>query len=207
VDIDLRDILRDPKIPVGGYVYKTHSFPLPEDYVSELADWVKFVTVIRDPRDVIVSSSFYLARLPEDQGGWGEDFLNLEVSERIMRIIENGDFLRLRLRDWFQCPYAYKVRYEKLLSDPIGELERLLSFLNVDVSQNFIRLVADKNSFKAQTGRSRGKEDKDAFLRKGISGDWRNYFNGEVKRAFKHSCDGDWNSLLVTLGYEKNQDW
>lgn len=206
VDIDLRSVLKELRVPAGGYVYKTHSYP-PENFLYDLPSWVKFVTMIRDPRDVIVSSCFYLANLPENQGGWGKDFSNLPEHKRIIRIIENGDFLRSRLLKWHQCPYAHKVHYEALLSHPIGELKQLLSFLCLRLSKARIRKVCDRYSFKAQAGRNPGDEDKTAFLRKGVAGDWRSYFDDEVKKAFKQSCDGDWNELVIELGYEESLHW
>lgn len=206
VDIDLYSVLKEIRMPAGGYVYKSHSYP-PDSVASELPTWTKFVTILRDPRDVIVSSCFYLAQLPENQGGWGESFRNFEEHKRIISIIENGAFLRLRLRRWNQYPYAHKVRYEVLLSDPIDELQRLLTFLGIRLGKARIRKICNKHSFKKQAGRNRGDEDKSAFLRKGIAGDWSNYFDEEVKKAFKYSCDGDWNDLLVELGYEENRDW
>jgi hypothetical protein len=48
-----------------------------------------------------------------------------------------------------------------------------------------------------------GQEDPTSRSRKGVVGDWENVFAGEDKRAFK-AIAGD---LLITLGYEKSNDW
>lgn len=206
VDIDLQDYLLQIHVPAGGHVFKTHSWP-PDEIASELPEWMKFVTVIRDPRDVIVSSCFYLARLPESQGGWGKRFRNLDERGRILRIIEKGDFLVNRLRSWSRCPYAHKVRYENLLSDPMEEMRAMLAFLGVHRSDTRIAKVLDKHSFKRQSGREPGSENREAFLRKGISGDWRSHFDDEIVTTFKHSRNGYWNDLLLELGYEESRDW
>jgi hypothetical protein len=58
--------------------------------------------------------------------------------------------------------------------------------------------------FDAQAGgRTRGTEDPSSHYRKGVAGDWRNYFKGEHIEAFSEQF-GD---LLVRLGYEADLGW
>jgi len=52
-------------------------------------------------------------------------------------------------------------------------------------------------------GRQRGEEDVHSHVRKGVSGDWRQYFTAPVKVAFKERF-GD---VLIACGYEKDNDW
>ncbi len=206
VDIDIEQYVENIHVPVGGYILKSHSYP-PNVAVSSLPKNIMFVTVIRDPRDVVVSSCFYLAKLPQSQGGWGEEFRKLKVHDRLVQIMKNGDFLRCRLQSWGLYQHAHCVRYEALLSDPVGELQQVLMFLGVRRNKARIDEAYRKLSFKHQTGRDPGTEDPSAFLRKGIAGDWVNYFDEEIKRVFKTCCSGAWNDLLIELGYEENCDW
>jgi hypothetical protein len=58
--------------------------------------------------------------------------------------------------------------------------------------------------FEAQSGgRERGSEDVGSHYRKGIAGDWVNYFTREHAEAFQDKF-GD---LVGRLGYEANADW
>jgi len=57
--------------------------------------------------------------------------------------------------------------------------------------------------FRKASSRKRGQEDATSRSRKGVVGDWENDFTGEDKMAFK-AIAGD---LLITLGYEKSNDW
>jgi hypothetical protein len=58
--------------------------------------------------------------------------------------------------------------------------------------------------FDAQAGgRKRGTEDPSSHYRKGVAGDWRNYFKGQHIDAFVEQF-GD---LLVRLGYEEDLRW
>jgi lipopolysaccharide transport system ATP-binding protein len=52
-------------------------------------------------------------------------------------------------------------------------------------------------------GRSKGTEDPVSHYRKGIAGDWRNYFTPRVADAFKKRF-GD---ILIAAGYEKDLNW
>jgi lipopolysaccharide transport system ATP-binding protein len=72
------------------------------------------------------------------------------------------------------------------------------------VSRARFREIVLANRFGRLTGgRSWGNEDVSAHERKGIAGDWRNYFTGPVKQAFKARYGG----LLVATGYERDLNW
>ena len=64
-----------------------------------------------------------------------------------------------------------------------------------------------EHSFTSRTGRRPGEERKESTLRKGIVGDWKNYFDQECIVAFKTEQQGRWNSLLVEMSYEKILNW
>ena len=58
--------------------------------------------------------------------------------------------------------------------------------------------------FEAQTGgRERGTEDVGSHYRKGIAGDWVNYFEPQHVEAF----NAHFGDLLSRLGYEEDTNW
>ena len=72
------------------------------------------------------------------------------------------------------------------------------------MSRERLREVILANRFEARTGgRQRGEENIHSHERKGIAGDWRNYFSPELTRAFK----ARYGDLLIATGYEKGADW
>jgi hypothetical protein len=184
-------------------IFKSHSYPVS----PELANNIKFVSIYRDPRDVIVSSIFYLAYLDEDKGGWGEKFRRLSETERITTFIKEGEFNLSRLEQWFRTPTAYKIRYEDLKKQPVRELEGILNYLGLVTDKKRIERVVSEHSFTSRTGRRPGEERKESALRKGIVGDWKNYFDQDCIVAFKTEQRGRWNSLLVEMSYEKMLNW
>ncbi len=54
-----------------------------------------------------------------------------------------------------------------------------------------------------QSGRFPGQENKKSFMRKGLVGDWHNYFTQEARELFAHYAGDE----LILLGYEQDQTW
>ncbi|MBL4699504.1 MAG: sulfotransferase domain-containing protein [Phycisphaerales bacterium] len=96
------------------------------------------------------------------------------------------------------------VKYEDLHSNPIEALGNALdAHLGDELDADRLSCVVQKFAFQAQTGRHRGNEDAGSFLRKGIVGDWKNYFTKEAAELFdKHHGE-----TLINLGYEPDRSW
>lgn len=131
----------------------------------------------------------------------------MEDEAKIIKVIREGEFILARIFSWHRFPISYNLRYEDLLVDPVGEIRNVLIFLNIERSDEMIRFHVDKYSFHKQADRRPGDEDKEAFFRKGIARDWKNYFSAECIKFFRRAYRGAWNKLLVELAYEKSLDW
>ncbi|SFR36411.1 Sulfotransferase domain-containing protein [Robiginitalea myxolifaciens] len=99
----------------------------------------------------------------------------------------------------------YLVRYEDLLLDAFGTMKDMFEgFFDIEaVDEEKLRQTVQKFSFENQAKRKKGQEDKNSFLRKGISGDWKNYFGPAEREAYNHYA-GD---VLQALGYEQDESW
>ena len=95
------------------------------------------------------------------------------------------------------------IRYEDLIADEISSFEKIVDHCQIPVSRERLHEIIKYNRFETVTGRCRGEEDILAHQRKGISGDWRNYFSASVKSKFKKRF-GD---VLIQTGYESDLDW
>lgn len=191
----------------GHFIFKSHSLPLEYELPSDLAEDIKFVTILRDPRDVLVSMAFY--------AGWysGESkYTHLPDKEKVRHIIQDGSsWLLPELEAWFRSD-AVKIYYRDVIKDPVYQMRNVVNRIGLaplasESNIEGIREVVVAHSFQQQTGRKPGEENKTDFLRKGIPGDWRNYFDQELKDFFKSAADGRWNSLLVEMKYEPGPDW
>lgn len=204
VDIHLEDILLEYGVPAGQYIFKSHAYPLTYSNYSSLSNPVFFVTIIRDPRDIVVSASFYLAKLPEFKGGLGKEFSDLNIKKRIIKLLKEGSSTLELLNRWFECDYAFKIRYEKLLENGHPELEKLYENMGLEYSRRKIKKIFKENEFK----NFKRKSDKSYLIpRKGIAGDWKNYFDDELKQIFKEECNGEWNRTLIKMNYENSSSW
>jgi len=97
-----------------------------------------------------------------------------------------------------------KTTFESLLNNTGKELARIVRWVtDEDIDLKRIGEVVDRFSFEAQSGRKPDMEDKNSFLRKGISGDWKSKFSHEAAEMFDHYA-GD---ALIELGYEKSRKW
>lgn len=96
------------------------------------------------------------------------------------------------------------MKYEDLLKNPITCLQRALLFYDFPVPENDkLQKIVDEYSFKNIANRNRGEEDKNNFVRKGISGDWKNYFNPESCQTFKKYAGDE----LIEMGYTDDLNW
>lgn len=100
--------------------------------------------------------------------------------------------------------HYFEVKYEDLLEAPAPLFEDMVRFLGADADGRIIEACVNQNTFEKSSGnRVRGEEDPSSFFRKGIAGDWKNYFTERDKDIFKEEA-GD---LLIRLGYEEDYDW
>lgn len=187
----------------GQTIYKSHSLP---PISSQKTSNISFVTIFRDPRDVLTSAIYYLAHLEESRGGLGPDFRSLNIAERILWLIDRSEYLE-ELELWYRTPVAIKIRYEDLLSNTTDVLHDTVTHLGIPVTPKEVSGVVMHHSFEAETGRRPGQGKNVQSSRKGISGDWRNHFNQTCITAFKTSREGRWNKLLFEMKYETRHDW
>jgi Sulfotransferase domain len=195
--------------------------------IGEVCPGAKVIHIIRDGRDVVVSSMHHRWNQAEDQGGTGkitpEQLATREAYREDPRTLletDEGMFLdggltgnavrwKTRVGKTVEdgpvllgANYT-EVRYEDLLERPEEEIGRLLRFLGADAAEQTVRECVNAASFeKLSGGRKRGHEAA-SFFRKGIAGDWKNVFTERNKHDFKAAA-GD---LLIELGYEENDDW
>lgn len=153
----------------------------------------KFIHVIRDPRDVATSAWFHIGRSDHRSKD--------ELIRHFMNEVWPLNVGTAR-REGPQAPEQYiEVRYEDLLDRESSEVQRLLSFLDVDCSANMAQACIEAGSFqKASGGRSRGEADESSFYRKGTAGDWVNHIEPELA----HACCQPIADLMREVGYDPN---
>ena len=183
--------------------YKSHSLP-PADYVPAEHPTVRFVTILRDPRDMLVSAADYLAWLDAKMGGMGPAFAALPEADRILQLIEKGDWFLNSLEAWQQWPHAIQLHYEDLTRDPKGSFGALLDACDLVPRFDAVARAVRENDFTVKTGRRAGVESKGSFLRKGIVGDWQSKFDERCLDRFEKAKDGRWRRLAEAVATRRS---
>ena len=219
IEYFLEDERKKSGKPIVGDKTPAHIAYLQE--INEFFPEARIIHVIRDGRDQAVSSMFHwwkesdkpqFSGLPpsilrskelyetnrENFGPNGESIFDEEVlrglargwKENVTRAREDGP--RLFGENYFE------VKYEDLLESPEEIFAETMHFLNADFDRDLVKKCVRDNSFERYTkNRPRGTEDPKSFFRKGISGDWKNYFTERDRKTFD-AVAGD---LLVRLDY------
>jgi hypothetical protein len=201
------------------------------DFIEEVArvyPEARVIHIIRDGRDQAVSMLHHVWNRSTDRGGvqtlMPGEFERREIyrqdPKKLLQMGE-GMFTEERLRgaarSWnarvgktaqdgpaLLGPNYTEVRYEDLLERPDEEVGRLAGFLGADTSEKAVHRAVGSASFeKLSRGRERGQEDTSSFYRKGIAGDWKNYFTARDRQIYKEEAG----ELLIRLGYESDLDW
>ena len=191
-------------------------FPPPE---------ARFLCMVRDGRDVVVSDHFmrlrdrdfnaYPGAGPEDaRRAYAKYYENAAAAPDCPFFTE--DTLAMLLDNWARSikgglrarelykDAAYEVKYEALVEKP-HLLKGLLEFLDVKSDDGTVAWIVDTCRFERfAEGRKRGEANLNSEYRKGVIGDWRNYFTDRDKDQFKQSEAG---RLLIELGYESSGAW
>lgn len=167
------------------------------------------VLVTRDPKDVVVSTFHYrFFTRPQAYGGW---------LGRMPRSVRQVYFGKLRFgalareivsewraftRGWLsQGPVV--VRYEAMLDDTAGELERLCASLELPLEPEWNRAAVEFMRFDRQQEREKRRRpdarDNELFFRKGEAEQWREMMNPSLARELDDQCRAE----LRELGYRR----
>jgi hypothetical protein len=180
----------------------------------------------RDGRDIAISNLFHIRRqLMHINNSIYRNTLLKEYEYLSKKELSKDDirkYLPNFIKKWYQLPIGTKLNwgchieqwafnrdnvvtlsYEQLKTNCESTLKNTLIKLDIKVDTKRLAETVDKFSFERQTGRKPGQESAKSFLRKGIMGDWKNYFTQKAGRVFNRFF-GDY---LIRLGYEKNKHW
>ena len=210
--MDMRALRRALRSVNGGQ-FMTGHFPHTPGLCRELDDLgYASVVIMRDPRDILVSSQFYVQRM-RDHDLHRRFTESLETTDdRLMALITGfsadeygrgqasiGDRLE-RFMGWWTAPGVLTVRFEDLVGPAGGG--------HADVQQRTVAEVA-RHAGRPLTPQSVARvaeavwSSKSSTFRSGVAGGWREHFGAEHVAAFKRVAGHH----LVRLGYEPDEAW
>jgi hypothetical protein len=200
----LSELKHVPTAVIGwGYVEAT---PENIDFLCQ-PDRVNYF-IYRDPRDMLVSQVFFATEMHEEHG-LHEYYNSLpDFGERLKVAITGLDreglyMVNVKQRyegvfQWLEQSDVMCIRFEDLIN-------------HRDVTLNAMLDEVENTGYKIPTSREKAlpvlveaiQPKKSHTFRSGKTGGWKQYFTDEHKKLFKQVA-GD---LLVSLGYEKSNDW
>lgn len=166
-------------------VVKTHGFPS-DDF--KLTNKVVFLT--RDPRDVAVSDYFrYLFLYKKAKSKSSKRKLaNLIYGFRPANYFITAYNWKKYYKGWEHIK-CYPIRYEDLSLNTKNVLRGVLKYLGINAEDSLIDDAVKKFSFERLSGRKKGEENlEDIDFRKGIIGDYKNYFSKLELKIFSIIC-------------------
>jgi lipopolysaccharide transport system ATP-binding protein len=192
-----------------GHVYPTVYLTRPEMNRIEVPPDSRRFVVIRDLRDTLVSAyfSFKVSHPILKRGlrstrnallGLGEEDGMLYLMETFLPLCADVQI------SWLNSGELL-LKYEDLLRDDYRLLEHaLIEHCGLAIDRQTLKSAVAANRFETLTGgRPPGVEDVSAHERKGVAGDWRNYFSPRLKAVFNLRFGG----VLVAAGYERDLKW
>jgi hypothetical protein len=147
----------------------------------------KFLFIIRDPRDVLVSHQ-------RGNKGWMRG-TNSTIDGCMMKIRAYYEGFE-QAKD---CKNLLLVTYEQLHQDFHATMRLVYQFIGVTCDDEFLDGCFKKNNFVAAAGRR--QEDRDDARRKGVVGDWANHLS--AKEVGWYQQDPYWSTFLRRHGYRQ----
>lgn len=178
------------------------------DRLHQYDPGVRFIHLVRDGRDVVVSGAAHWGNLARAATPKGSAPSASEPTRPTAGV--HPESFEMFTRYWTESNRAaidaalrfrhfLQVRYEDLLEHPDREASRLFEFIGAGSDAATVNACVKAASFESLSGgRARGDEDASSFYRKGIAGDWRDKLSPEQVAEFERTA-GD---LLDRFGYE-----
>lgn len=195
--------LQESKIYSAVYVTKEQF-----ENVKLPTSWCRFV-VIRDLRDTLISGYFSLkishTIVSSKISSFRDELISRNIEDGLIYLIDNWLYLSANIQQSWLSSGETLIKYEDLLVSDVDILsDILINKCKIGLGVDEVKKAIIENRFVELTGgRECGVEDISAHERKGIAGDWRNYFTPRVTEYFKQRYGG----LIIETGYERDDNW
>ena len=130
---EIEKLIKKNKDNNGYFVIKVHDFfPLAEELLNE--GKAKIIFSYRDIRDIIVSSMYK----------WNLGNFDITYNYNYVNILKQSYYKWTTLKD------VYSSAYEDIIKDLQKEVSEICNYLNIILSKNDIKEIADQVSFEKQ---------------------------------------------------------
>ena len=186
-------------------------------YSVAFSEWERFrrdgdkaIWVVRDPRDSMVSWAFSRAYSHVTEPGIEiirPALLSLDLRNQLLIAMHVFFEMSSVFRSWAGRPRTeseFVTTYERLIGDEHGQFREMFEFLDWKIPEDASEEAITSLTFRSRSGgRSRGELDTFSHYRRGVAGDWRNYFDRALGKLFEQANP----RLLIDLEYESTETW
>lgn len=173
----------------------SHTIYTPEIESLIVAHNYKIITILRDPRDHIISYVYWILKYPKEF----PDRAGLNFDQLITVLITNIEQSYRPYLRWKNSTYCYTTTFEKLVGprgggyvhNQLEEIKNIAKHIGITLTIEQVMELADTIYGNTPT------------FREGKIGSWKRHFKKEHKQLFKQVAS----NLLIELGYEKNNLW
>jgi len=147
----------------------------------------KYIYLARNPKDVAVSFFQFVTSMKRYNGPW-EFYAKLFVEGNVVWSHWSDHVL-----DWWKHkddPNVLFLKYEDLQKDLLSHVRMIANFLDQPLSDELISRIAEQCTFSGMKKNAASysiptKDGESSMLRKGVVGDWKNYFTPELNERFE----------------------
>ena len=177
--------------------------------IRQLCPGARIMQLVRDGRDVVTSGTFDW--LLKDAAGTDRYayFVEQNHQANLARFFDDEAIIKWA-NNWRETveifeatPADTQVRYENMTACLEDELAKVFEVLGVEELPEIGKRAKEVTSFESMSGRQAGDQDPTAKVRKGVVGDWRNYFTKTDAQLFDQIAGVQ----LYQLGYERDSNW
>ncbi|XP_051721015.1 amine sulfotransferase-like isoform X2 [Ctenopharyngodon idella] len=173
----------------------------------------KVIYVARNPKDVLVSYYHFhkyanMLETPKDFDDFFEKFMKGNVY---------GNCWFEHVKNWYshkdEMNFLY-ITYEEMIKDLRSVVERITSFLGRDLTPQQLNEVVEHSTFKNMKNNPQANyqlvsitmlnHEQGAFMRKGIIGDWRNYFTVAQNERFDEAYQQKMKDVPLSFIWDMN---
>jgi tetratricopeptide (TPR) repeat protein len=194
--------------PILPNTIVTGTFTINFDRFTQMpkSEHYKAFFVVRDPRDMVVSTYFANKKSHRPSGHIAQtrEILNeLSLTEGLLYQIQSLKQVFETMHSWLdnqdRDSNSIVVKFEEITGpNQFQVFKGLFQHCDIQMPDPILTQLLDDNSFKKLSGgREKGQEDSNSHYRKGLQGDWENYFTDEVYQNFKEVTG----NLVERLGY------
>lgn len=158
----------------------------------------KVVIVLRNPKDTLVSYYHFYQKMKDlgnYEGSWSDFFEIIKADQLIY-----GDWFDFTL-GWWELrhrPNILVVKYEDMKKDLEGHVKLVAKFCERDLTDEQIATIVQATSFDTMKNNPQNK----LKMRKGATGDWRNFFTEEQNEYIDKLCKEKLDGTGLEFKYE-----